>query len=81
MPTILIYEGYRFFFYSNEGDPREPCHVHVRKGEAIAKFWIQPEISLAESYAMTSKELSKLFEIVKKNKSLIEERWDGFFSA
>ncbi|MCP4109321.1 MAG: DUF4160 domain-containing protein [Desulfobacteraceae bacterium] len=32
--------GYRFFFYSNEGNPLEPLHIHVRKGEAVAKFWI-----------------------------------------
>jgi hypothetical protein len=81
VPTIFIYNGYRFFFYSNEGDPRELCHIHVRKGEALAKFWILPEISLAESYAMTPKELSKLFEVIKENKALIEESWNEFFST
>ncbi|WP_328588202.1 DUF4160 domain-containing protein [Ciceribacter selenitireducens] len=25
-----------FFFYSNEGDPREPIHVHVRRGGSEA---------------------------------------------
>ena len=28
-----------FVFHSNEGDPREPLHIHARKGEAVAKFW------------------------------------------
>ena len=33
MPTVLRWEGYRAFFYSNEGS--EPPHLHVRL--AIAK--------------------------------------------
>jgi len=68
------------FFYSNEGEPREYCHVHIRKEEKLAKFWIRPEISLAESYGLTSKELTNLFEIIKTNKKIIEEYWDDFFS-
>jgi|WetSurMetagenome_2_1015567.scaffolds.fasta_scaffold60473_7 hypothetical protein len=57
MPVIFRWDGYRFFFFSNEGNPREPCHIHIQKGEAIAKFWITPEIELAEAYKMTSSEL------------------------
>lgn len=29
MPTILLWRGHRFFFYSNEGS--EPPHVHVAR--------------------------------------------------
>ena len=32
MPVVFRTEGHAFFFYSNEGNPREPVHVHVRKG-------------------------------------------------
>ncbi|MBE0506660.1 MAG: DUF4160 domain-containing protein [Marinospirillum sp.] len=28
MPVILRVDGLRFFFYSNEGNPLEPVHVH-----------------------------------------------------
>ena len=38
MPVVFRYKGYRFFFFSNEGDPLEPMHIHVRRGEATAKF-------------------------------------------
>jgi hypothetical protein len=48
MPVVFRHGGYRFFFYSNEGDPREPIHVHVVSGENSAKFWVQP-VSLAEA--------------------------------
>jgi Domain of unknown function (DUF4160) len=30
MPTILFMNGWRLFFYSNEGD--EPVHIHAEKG-------------------------------------------------
>jgi len=38
MPAIFGYDGFRFFIYSNEGSPREPVHVHVRKAGAEATF-------------------------------------------
>jgi hypothetical protein len=36
VPTILRAQGYRFFFFSNEGD--EPPHIHVERAECAAKF-------------------------------------------
>jgi len=41
MPTILFVQGWRFFFYSNEG--REPIHVHAVKGDAQCKYWLAPD--------------------------------------
>ncbi|WP_248843036.1 DUF4160 domain-containing protein [Comamonas thiooxydans] len=29
MPVILRYQGFKLFFYSNEGNPLEPAHIHV----------------------------------------------------
>lgn len=80
MPVIFRWDGYRFFFFSNEGNPREPCHIHIQKGEAIAKFWITPEVKLAEAYKMTSSELKKLLGLVEQNKELIEEKWNEYFT-
>jgi len=56
MPVIFRHKGYRFFFFSNEGFPLEPCHIHVRKGGAVAKFWIVKEVRLAEAYDMSPAE-------------------------
>jgi len=41
MPTILMIFGWRFFFYSNERN--EPVHVHCRKGDVEAKYWLDAE--------------------------------------
>ncbi len=35
MPTLLIYDGFKFFFYANE---HEPKHVLVMKGGDFAKI-------------------------------------------
>ena len=47
MPAVFRLEGFRFHFFSNEGDPREPIHIHIAKAGADAKFWLYPEIQLA----------------------------------
>ncbi len=80
MPTIFRYKGYRFFFYSNEGDPSEPLHVHVRKAENVAKFWVESHVSVAGSYGMTSSELHMLSKVVEDNMELIRSAWNGYFN-
>jgi len=42
MPTILFVNGWRLFFYSNEGN--EPPHIHAEKGDAEVKFWLRVEL-------------------------------------
>jgi hypothetical protein len=79
MPVVFRHKAYRFFFYSNEGDPREPLHIHVQKGEAVAKFWLVPQVCLAESYSMSSAELRELTDVIEDNKDLIERYWHEHF--
>lgn len=66
-------------FYSNEGSPREPLHIHIRKGEAVAKFWVEPEVKLADSYGMSGAELTELASVVRDNREIIERAWNEFF--
>ncbi|NOT01941.1 MAG: DUF4160 domain-containing protein [Phycisphaerales bacterium] len=79
MPVVLRIRGYRFLFFSNEGDPREPTHVHVRKGEKVAKIWLEPKIQLAEAYRMNSRELRKLVELVEIHEETIRRAWHRHF--
>ncbi|HAC32516.1 MAG: DUF4160 domain-containing protein [Treponema sp.] len=79
MPKIFVYNGYRFFFFSNEGNPLEPCHVHVRKGESLAKFWVGETVSLADNIGFSAKELSDLCKVANENKDKIKEAWNEFF--
>lgn len=80
MPKILEINGYKFFFFSNEGIPLERCHVHIRKGSNLCKFWIDPEISLSSSYGFSSKELTELEHLVHQNQKLIRRYWNEYFN-
>jgi hypothetical protein len=77
MPTALNVEGFRFFFFSNEGD--EPMHIHIEKADATAKFWLVP-VELEHNYGFNSKELSKLYALVTNNKELLKQKWNEHFS-
>lgn len=79
MPVVFYFEGYKFFFFSNEGDPREPIHVHIRKDTNLAKFWIEPNLELADSYGFTARELNKLAKIVENRRTEIEVAWNEHF--
>ena len=79
MPTVLRWKGYKFFFFSNEGDPTEPLHVHVRKGKNVAKYWLEPTVALAEAYGMKPHELNALEKVVKDKAEAIERAWHEHF--
>ena len=81
MPVIFRYKGFRFFFYSNEGDPREPVHVHVVGQGGEAKFWLSPTVSLATSDGFNARTLRELEHEVRANSVLIEETWNEFFCS
>lgn len=79
MPTIFRYDGFRFFFYSNEGDPREPMHVHALKEGREAKFWLQPRVEVAANAGFDVRTLRRLAAIVEARRDEIEEAWRGHF--
>lgn len=79
MPVIFRYKGYRFFFYSNEGSPREPVHVHVRGSGGEAKFWLQPLVQLDNSNGFDARTLRELAETVEQNAAVIERTWNEYF--
>ena len=78
MPVVFRWKGYKFFFFSNEGNPREPLHVHVRGNGARAKFWIKP-VALAENIGFPAHELNSLIGVINENQDLIERVWHEYF--
>lgn len=67
------------FFFSNEGSPLEPCHIHVRKQGSLAKFWIKSEVELSDNIGFNAKELKEIKQIISDNVQLIKEAWNEFF--
>jgi len=80
MPTLFRHEGFRYFFYSNEGDPREPAHVHVIGGGGEAKFWLRPQVSVARSAGLDARNLRRLADVVAARGDEIERAWDEHFA-
>ena len=60
MPVVFRHKGFRFFFYANEGSPRELVHVHVRSGAGEAKLWLEPQVRLANSVGFDAATLREL---------------------
>jgi hypothetical protein len=79
MSKVFEWRGYRFHFYAEEGDPREPVHIHVRKGRDNAKFWLRPEVTLAYNRGFPPHVLSQLIPVIEQRVSLIESVWNEFF--
>jgi hypothetical protein len=80
MPLVFRWRGYRFHFFSNEGDPREPVHIHVTRDGADAKFWVQPEVNVAYNKGFKARELARLSAVVEARREDIERAWDEHFS-
>ncbi|MBI5243016.1 MAG: DUF4160 domain-containing protein [Elusimicrobia bacterium] len=78
---VFEWNGYKFFFFSNEGNPQEPCHIHVRKERRLAKFFVEPVIGLASSWGMTSSELNRLERVVEEHAQMIRRKWNEHFGA
>jgi len=51
MPTVLVVDGYKFKFFSNENN--ELPHIHITKGDGNAKYWLVPECKEEYSYGFT----------------------------
>ncbi len=79
MPVVFRESGLRYFFFSNEGAPREAPHIHVIGGGRDAKIWLEPEASIADSYGFNSRELSAILLTVTNNRDRILKAWHEHF--
>lgn len=78
MPTVLRISGFAFNFYASDRD--EPPHVHVHRGGAMAKFWLEP-IELERSSGFRRHELRLLSRIIRDYKRQLLDEWYDFFRA
>ncbi len=79
MPTILLIAGWRFFFYANENN--EPVHVHCKKAEKEAKFWLlinEYEIMEEFSIKLSPRDKREVKKIIYQNFDYIVEQWNLF---
>jgi Domain of unknown function (DUF4160) len=73
MRTILRIKGFKFFFFSHEGN--EPAHVHVRKGDGVAKFWLGP-VKLQYNDGFKNNELTAIVVILEEHEEELMRKWN-----
>lgn len=81
MPLVFREGGFRFHFYSHEGDPREPVHIHVARAGADAKLWLYPDVRIAYNRRLNASELKAVQAIATRRKQEIDDAWNSFFSG
>ena len=74
MPTLLNQEGFKFFFYANEHNPR---HIHVMHANGYAKI----ELGTMRVVRSTLKRVdrNRALEIAQVHNATFERKWDEFF--
>ena len=77
-PTIFREAGYRFFFFSRE---ESRIHVHVVSENAEAKFWLEPEIELANNYRYSRKQLKEIELLIKVHYNELISAWQQHFGG
>jgi len=75
LPTLLNKNGFKFFFYANE---HEPKHIHIMNGSGFAKVELE-NLKVVQNY-FKSKDLKLALQIVKENKNNFERIWDEWFN-
>ena len=76
MPTILKRGPYRFFFVSL--DRGEPPHVHVKRENKVAKFWLDA-VALERAGGFDRAELNTMAKLVHEYRETLLEKWYEFF--
>ncbi len=87
MPQIFKIGAYWVFFWSNEGDPLEPIHVHVALGaprENATKIWITRagRAFLANNRSEIDERILKnIMRIIEARSCEIIEKWLNYFGS
>ena len=75
-PTIFRHGNMRFFFFSKE---EARLHVHVQSPAGEAKFWLDPDIALAQNHGMKFQALSEALKLVREHEQEIRAAWIWHF--
>ena len=81
MPVVFRDRGFRFHFYSDEGDPREPLHIHVLKDGIDAKLWLYPEVVYANNHGFDARTQRWIVTVVEDRRGEIERAWHEHFGT
>lgn len=75
-PTIFRGGGLRFYFFSRE---ERRLHVHAQGARGEAKFWLDPEIELAEDYGLGPQLVRRALRLIREHENEIRAAWREHF--
>lgn len=56
-------------------------HIHVHGQTGEAKFWIEPQIELAQNYGLHDPELNLVRQLIEEHENEIRDAWKRHFSG
>lgn len=77
-PTVFRAAGFRFFFFSRE---ESRMHIHVLSSNGEAKFWMEPEIQVAQNHGLSMKDLNEAHKLIEVHKDEIRTAWQQHFAG
>jgi len=85
MPQIFKIGSYLIYFWSNEGDPLEPIHVHISEGvptQNATKVWLTRtgKCLLANNNSkIPQRQLRIMMQIIEARQKEIVEKWLSYY--
>lgn len=77
-PTVVRDGQFRLFFFSRE---ETRIHVHVTHPDGEAKFWLTPQVALANATGLSARQLREAQSIVEAHIKEIEDAWNHNFPS
>ena len=56
-------------------------HVHVQGPGGEAKFWLDPEVELAQNHGMNRRNLAMALRLIREHESEIRSAWQAHFGG
>jgi hypothetical protein len=64
------------YFFSRE---ERRMHVHVYHADGEAKFWLEPNLELAQNHGLSPRRVATVLEIVRRHEHEIRAAWKRHF--
>jgi hypothetical protein len=55
--------------------------MHVDREHRSTKFWLDPDVTLAENHGYSRRELRDIERIMRENLETLRDEWDAFCSG
>ena len=56
-------------------------HVHVSHAEGEAKYWLEPQIALAQNIGLSGKALKQAQALIEEHEHDIRDAWQQYFGS